>query len=160
MRPTRSRLVVAIGLVALAAVVASCGSTAVAPPSPTVAPSLAPSTPSGGGPLEVAVTLTDTLRIEPAAIEVSAGETVRFVVTNLGALDHEFYLGDAAAQDEHAVEMGSMGGMTHDEPAGIGLEPGETKALTFTFMEPGAFLAGCHVNGHYLAGMKAAITVR
>ncbi len=159
MRPTRSRLVVAISLLALAAVVASCASAA-APPTPTVAPSVAPSTASDGGPREVAVNLTDTLRIEPATIDMKAGETVRFVVTNVGALDHEFYLGDAAAQDEHAMEMRSAGGMAHDEEAGIGLMPGETKTLTFTFMEPGAYLAGCHVNSHFLAGMKAAITVR
>lgn len=58
------------------------------------------------------------------------------------------------------MEMQSAGGMAHDEEAGIGLKPGETKTLTFTFMEPGAYLAGCHVNSHFLAGMKAAITVR
>lgn len=160
MRPTRSRLIVAISLLALAAVAAGCSSGAVAPPTPTAAPSVTPSAPAGGGPRQVAVNLTDTLRIEPATIEVKAGEPVRFVVTNLGALDHEFYLGDAAAQDEHAMEMRSMAGMAHDEEAGIGLKPGETRILTFTFMEPGAYLAGCHVNSHFLAGMKAAITVR
>ena len=158
MRPTRSRLVVAIGLPALVAVVASCASAA-APPTPTAAPSVTPSTASGG-PREIAVNLTDTLRIEPATIEVKAGEPIRFVVTNVGALDHELYLGDAAAQDEHAMEMRPVGSMAHDEEAGIGLKPGETKTLTFTFMEPGAYLAGCHVNSHFLAGMKAVITVR
>ena len=49
--------------------------------------------------------------------------------------------------------------MTHDEPEGIGLRPGETKELTYTFAEAGMTLAGCHVPGHYDGGMKAQITV-
>lgn len=105
------------------------------------------------------VTLTDPLRMEPAAMTVPIGVPVTFVVTNLGAIDHEFYLGDETAQSGHEQEMQSMGGMMHDEPAGIALDPGQTKELTFTFVELGATLAGCHVTGHYAAGMKAAITV-
>jgi uncharacterized cupredoxin-like copper-binding protein len=91
---------------------------------------------------------------------VPAGEPVTFVVTNDGALDHEFYLGDEEAQAAHAAEMATMGGMTHDEPEGIGVKPGETKELTYTFPAAGETLAGCHVQGHYLAGMKATITVQ
>ena len=105
------------------------------------------------------VTLTDAMRIEPATMTVPAGVPVTFVVTNAGAIDHEFYLGDEQAQAEHEQEMQSMGGMTHDEPEGIALDPGETKELTFTFAESGATLAGCHVAGHYAAGMRASITV-
>ena len=52
-----------------------------------------------------------------------------------------------------------MGGMTHDEPEGIAVKPGETKELTYTFAEAGQTLAGCHVAGHYGGGMKAQITV-
>lgn len=71
---------------------------------------------------------------------------------------HEFYIGDEEAQAEHEQEM-QAGGMTHDEPAGISVPPGETKELTFTFAEPGETLAGCHEPGHYAGGMKATITV-
>lgn len=106
----------------------------------------------------IVVKLTDTLKMEPASMSVPAGVPVTFVVTNTGAIDHEFYLGDEAAQAEHDEEM-TMGGMTHDEPEGIGLKPGETKELTYTFAEAGTTLAGCHVPGHYGAGMKAQITV-
>lgn len=90
---------------------------------------------------------------------VPAGVPVTFVVTNAGSTDHEFYLGDEDAQGEHEQEMMSMGGMTHDEPEGIAVKPGESKELTYTFAEAGEALAGCHVVGHYGAGMKAAITV-
>ena len=106
----------------------------------------------------IVVTLTDALRIEPATMTVPVGVPVTFVVTNAGLIDHEFYLGDEAAQAEHDREM-AMGGMAHDEPAGIGLDPGETKELTYTFGETGEAVAGCHVVGHYAAGMRAAITI-
>jgi uncharacterized cupredoxin-like copper-binding protein len=107
----------------------------------------------------IEVALTDALRIEPANMTAPPGVPVTFVVTNTGASDHEFYLGDEAAQAEHEHEMQSMGGMMHDDVHGIGVEPGQTEELTFTFAEPGETLAGCHLAGHYAAGMKAAITV-
>jgi uncharacterized cupredoxin-like copper-binding protein len=105
------------------------------------------------------VTLTDALRIEPASMQVAVGEPVTFVVTNAGVLPHEFVVGDEAVQQEHETTMQGMGSMTHDEPNAIGLEPGETKELTMTFSEPGETLAGCHIPGHYPAGMWATITV-
>ncbi len=107
----------------------------------------------------IAVTMTDTLRFEPATMTVPAGAPVTFVVTNAGVLDHEFYLGDEAMQAHHEEEMLEMGGMGHDEPEGIAVDPGETKELTYTFDMPGPMLAGCHVAGHYAGGMKAAVTV-
>ena len=89
---------------------------------------------------------------------VPAGVPVTFVVTNAGSAEHEFYLGDEAAQAEHEQEMMS-GGMAHGDPSGVTLKAGETKELTYTFTQAGQSLAGCHVVGHYGGGMKAAITV-
>lgn len=110
--------------------------------------------------LRIAITLTDAMRIEPAAMDVPVGVPVTFVVTNEGAIPHEFYLGDEDAQEAHAQEMLSMSDEPmHDEPSGISLQPGETRELTYTFEEPGQYLAGCHVPGHYPAGMRAVITV-
>jgi uncharacterized cupredoxin-like copper-binding protein len=107
------------------------------------------------------VTLTDTLRIEPAAMTVPAGAPITFVVTNTGAIDHEFTVGDEEVQDEHEQEMIDMGGtpMNHDLENSITVAPGETKELVYTFDAPGTSLAGCHVPGHYPAGMKATINV-
>ena len=47
---------------------------------------------------EMRVTMTDELRFVPDAVSVDAGDTVRFVVHNAGASDHEFLIGDDAAQ--------------------------------------------------------------
>jgi uncharacterized cupredoxin-like copper-binding protein len=50
----------------------------------------------------VEVTALDTMTFEPDTIDVSAGEVITFVVTNRGQTAHEFTLGDAAMQQEHA----------------------------------------------------------
>ena len=131
---------------------------ATATPSATTSPSQTASTSVAA--VRIAVTLTDAFRIEPCSMTVRAGVPVTFVVTNAGAIAHEFFVGDEAAQAAHAEEMLSMGGASmHDEPDGIAVAPGETKELTHTFATPGQYLAGCHVPGHYPAGMKAVIAV-
>lgn len=146
-------------LLAAATLLAACsgaGQSPAATAAPTVQP---PSSAPASAATRVVVTLTDALRIEPATMTVPAGVPVTFVVTNAGALDHEFFLGDEAAQAEHEQEM-QQGGMAHDEPMGIGVKPGVTKELTVTFATAGQTLAGCHVQGHYMAGMKAVITIQ
>jgi uncharacterized cupredoxin-like copper-binding protein len=154
MRLARLALITAAALL-VAACSSGGGATAGAP-----SPSAAASVPAASaGATRIDVSLTDALKIEPASMTVPAGVPVTFVVTNTGATDHEFYLGDEAAQAEHEKEMAEMGGMTHDEPEGIAVEPGETKELTYTFDAAGQTLAGCHVAGHYGAGMKAEISV-
>lgn len=127
-------------------------------------PSVAASTPSsavspGTASQRIEVKLTDALQMEPAEMTVRARQQVTFVVTNTGAIQHEFYLGDEAAQGEHEQEMMSAGGMAMDEADGMVLKPGETKELTHTFSTVGASFAGCHETGHYAGGMKTAITV-
>ena len=114
---------------------------------------------NSAGPGKVEVQLTDALKIEPAVMTLPAGVPVTFVVTNTGVTDHEFYLGDEAAQAEHEQEMMEMGGMAHDEEMGIAVEPGATKELAVTFPEAGSILAGCHVAGHYAGGMKATVKI-
>ena len=84
---------------------------------------------------------------------------IRFVVTNLGVIDHEFMLGDEAEQNDHEQEMLEPGAMAHDHSYTIVVKPGETKELVFTFDSPGMTFAGCHIPGHYPAGMKATINV-
>ena len=141
-------------LPAAALLIAACSSGGGATASPSAPSSAAPSAAS----TRIDVTLTDQLRMEPTPLTVPAGVPVTFVVTNSGAIQHEFYIGDEAAQAEHEQEM-RAGGMAHDEPAGISVAAGETKELTYTFAEPGETLAGCHEPGHYAGGMKATISV-
>jgi uncharacterized cupredoxin-like copper-binding protein len=109
----------------------------------------------------VAVSMTDDMGYDPTEFDFFAGDSVRFEVTNEGAVRHELFVGDVAAHEEHAAEMAEMGesGMGHDEANGVSVEPGQTEALAMTFAEAGALLVGCHEPGHYEAGMVADITI-
>lgn len=134
--------------------------TPTAPPTPT--PTLEPGT--AAKPRDIAVSMTDSLRFDPDHFVVMAGETVRFVVTNPTALPHDFTVGDETTQTEHAMEMAG-GGTDHQMHGGdapevaIAIEPGATNQLVYTFDGPGELLIGCHVPGHYEAGMRGTITI-
>lgn len=114
---------------------------------------------TGGSARTVSATLSDDMTIQLAESGFAAGETVRFEVTNTGAMPHEFYLGDAEAQEHHAKAMADMGGAPMHDEDGISVEPGATGTLEYTFEEAGEVLAGCHEPGHYEAGMVAGMTV-
>lgn len=116
---------------------------------------------SAGGARTVAILMSDDMRYTPGELEFVAGETVRFEVTNAGSVPHELFIADAEGQGEHAAEMAEMeGGIGHDEPGRVRVEPGATETLEYTFEESGALLGACHEPGHYEAGMVVAITVR
>jgi uncharacterized cupredoxin-like copper-binding protein len=106
----------------------------------------------------VKITTVDTTRFTPSRISVSAGETVTFVVTNTGQAVHDFTLGDAAMQREHAEMMAHIpAGRGHDTPNSITLEPGTTKQLTWRFGDSATLEYGCHEAGHYQAGMRGQV---
>jgi uncharacterized cupredoxin-like copper-binding protein len=114
----------------------------------------------------VRVVMNDRFRYRPDSIMVRAGRRVTFAVTNAGKLPHEFTLGDRATQLGHERQMQQMpatGGHVHTHgSAGAGtltVLPGETRRLTWTFEKPGLVLYGCHVLGHWAAGMKGTIVV-
>lgn len=101
------------------------------------------------------------IRFSPARMEIKLGETVKFVVKNVGQVDHEFTVGDRASQRAHALMMKKMPDMKHeDEPEAVTLKPGETKTLVWKFdKKPAAPLEfACHEPGHYEAGMKISVT--
>ena len=109
----------------------------------------------------IEISAEDDFTFDPAGVTVTAGETVTFRVTNVGAIPHDFVLGDSHMQDEHEAEMAEMSGdmAMHDEPNAFVLEPGETKEMTWHMTESGEILFGCHQPGHYQAGMKGTVTI-
>ena len=133
-------------------------SAATAVPSAATSPAESPS-PAASASTRIEVALTDSMAIELDTKTFPVGVPVTFVVSNMGSADHEFYLGDEAAQVAHEAEMMANGAMGHDDPEGIAVAPGETKELTYTFTKAGMTLAGCHVAGHYAAGMMTQLTV-
>jgi uncharacterized cupredoxin-like copper-binding protein len=107
----------------------------------------------------IKLTVNDRLRFDPASLSVRSGETVALTVTNTGKMAHEFVIGDQAFQDRHEREMAGQTMPMGDDADGIGLPAGATKTLTYTFRQAGTLQYGCHVAGHYRAGMKGKVTV-
>ena len=95
----------------------------------------------------------------PTAVDVQAGEKVRFVFKNTGQVTHDAFIGDAAAQEEHEKEMRTGHGDHGSGSNAVTVKPGKTAQLTYTFKQPGQILLGCHQPGHYTGGMKAAINI-
>ena len=124
------------------------------------------------------------MSFSPKSLDVKAGETVHLVLVNKGQLLHEFNLGDAAMHAEHQKQMmqmqsggmmnatgmgkmdhsamghGEMGGMKHDDPNSVLVEPGKTAELTWTFSKATGLEFACNIPGHYQAGMVGKINVK
>lgn len=101
----------------------------------------------------------DGMRFRPERITVERGETVKFVVTNVGKLVHEFVIGDAALQTAHEKEMQAHPGMQMQDVNGVTILPGQTKDLVWTFTRDGVTEYACHEPGHFAAGMVGKIII-
>jgi uncharacterized cupredoxin-like copper-binding protein len=136
----RIRLLVVVLALALASALAACSSSA--------------------GPRHIAVSMTDEMTFQPAAITVKQGETVIFDVRNAGEIAHEFFIGSATQQTEHEAEMKQMFAMGHDHATGVTVQGGQTEALRLSFPNTGTLEIGCHEPGHWAAGMRGTLTVQ
>ena len=108
------------------------------------------------------VRATDQMRLIFDSEDIRVGDVVAFVVTNTGAIPHEFGVADEAGQREHAQEMMRMPTMAHVDPNVISLKPGETRTLVWSFKNLGQrqLVFACNVPGHYSAGMFVRVTVK
>jgi uncharacterized cupredoxin-like copper-binding protein len=124
----------------------------------------------------VEISMTD-MAYAPASIDVTSGETVRFVFRNDGAVRHEAVVGNLAEQEAHHADMAAAGGdhdgmdmgtmdmgtaehsAEMDEMHGVIVEPGETVEMTHTFDTAGPTMIGCHEPGHWEAGMRLDVDV-
>lgn len=107
---------------------------------------------------EVRTVVLDVLhsRFSQGELEVSAGETVRFVVRNADPIPHELIVGDLAVQDGH--ERGTEA--HHTGPGEVSVAAGATAETTYTFRTPGRLYFGCHLPGHWAYGMQGVVNVR
>ena len=102
---------------------------------------------------------------DPEAIDITEGETIEFVISNTGAIAHEFRIMNQDEIDEH-LEAGHEEG--HDEESGdemsgdemamedvvIEVEPGESAMVTVTFDDADHQARfACLIEGHYESGM-------
>ncbi|MDT8992533.1 cupredoxin family protein [Curvibacter sp. APW13] len=108
----------------------------------------------------IEVEAADTMRFTPATIAVKKGETIRFVIRNVGAVAHEFSLGTQKELDEHYEVMKKYPNMEHDEPNKISLQPGAQGEIIWRFSKSGNVPFACLHVGHYDAGMKGVVKVK
>jgi len=110
----------------------------------------------------VEVSASDKMRFTPGKLDVKQGETIKFVVKNVGRVKHEFSIGDRAAHRAHASMMKQMPDMKHeDDPTTIAVDPGQTKVIFWKFDKKpaGPLEIACHEPGHYEAGMKMTVVL-
>ena len=107
----------------------------------------------------VEIRLLDTMRIEPARLRVTQGQTVRLRIRNSGVVPHEFVLGTEKEIAEHRDMMRTMPTMKSADANAASVAPGGTAELVWRFSRPGMFLYACLIPGHWEAGMQGTVTV-
>ncbi len=111
---------------------------------------------ASGNATTVTVTLTD-FKIDSSLTSFSVGVPYHFVVTNKGAITHEFEIMPPEPSSISADQV------QKDALAGINPVPtGQTKTVDYTFTQAyasGALEFACHLAGHYDAGMHTPIVV-
>ena len=143
-------LLTTTALIALSLILSACGS-----PEPVI----------------VEVSLTE-FGIESSLSTFEAGQTYSFVITNDGAIAHEFVIAELMMMsDEHDDEKDNddHGDDTEMAHEGVILEveedvlpTGATVTIEFTFPEEApeeAMEFACHISGHYEGGMHSPITI-
>jgi uncharacterized cupredoxin-like copper-binding protein len=109
-----------------------------------------PTVGTAANPRLVEVDMTDDLMFMPNQIAVTKGETVTFLLTNLGTATHEFAVGPADMVN--ADEVDGVLVLEADE-----IDAHRLKTVTYTFDGPGPYAYACHEPGHFEAGMRGDI---
>ena len=117
---------------------------------------------------------------EPNQIDIKKGETIKFVVINLGDLVHEFNIATKEMHINHQSEMMKMieneillgdridhkkmkemakidHSMAHSHSNSILLEPNMSGEIIWKFSSNIKLEAACNIPGHYESGMIAKI---
>jgi uncharacterized cupredoxin-like copper-binding protein len=107
------------------------------------------------------ITADDSMRFIHEPLNILDGETIRFVVTNKGAIAHEFSI---ATKGEHMAhgEMMKNNPSMHHAPGGnvITIKSGQTEELIWSFGNALEIEAACNIPGHYEAGMHSPVTIQ
>jgi uncharacterized cupredoxin-like copper-binding protein len=96
----------------------------------------------------------------PDRLEVKRGEQVKFLLKNVGVVDHEFLIDTKQNNAKHKLEMEKNPDMEHEEPNGARLEPGATREILWRFTKAGTFEFACLLPGHYESGMKGIFVIK
>ncbi len=126
---------------------------------------------------KLTVTMTD-FKFAPKTVTVRAGTPVELTLVNKGVSEHEFmvYVTPKATPDdwdeyimantyfqrmgEVEVEFEGRGAVASTSMFEVELKKGRSATIIFTPNRKGTFEIGCHVEGHYEAGMKGTFVVK
>ena len=117
---------------------------------------------------------------EPNKIMIKKGETIKFVIENLGEMVHEYNIGTKKMHIEHQPEMQKLvdheillidkidkikmkkmskhdHSLSHSHSNSVMLEPKEIGEITWKFSKDISLEIACNVPGHYETGMVGKI---
>ena len=120
---------------------------------------------------------------EPNSFQVTAGETIKFEVENVGELVHEFNIANKMMHMKHQPEMQKMveneillsdsidkdkvkkmakidKSMAHSHSNSVLLEPKQKGEIIWKFDNAANIEIACNVPGHYQAGMIAPVDIK
>jgi uncharacterized cupredoxin-like copper-binding protein len=104
------------------------------------------------------------LGFNPTTLEVTAGEPVKLMLQNNGALEHDFSVTEFPTEGTAEQTGGSDHGAGHGSGEGTGLHVaalgGQRASLEFTPSKPGTYEFWCTVPGHKEAGMTGTLVVQ
>ncbi|MBI3513972.1 MAG: copper resistance protein [Proteobacteria bacterium] len=115
-----------------------------------------------GSPADVKRTVRVLIRkddFDVKTIQVRAGETVRFVITNDDLEPHEFGIASHAEHLEHRAMMKQMPNMRHDDPNVVTVDPSQTKEIVWHFGKNTDVEFSCDLPGHAERGMAGNFRV-
>lgn len=109
----------------------------------------------------IVVTTLDSMRytFSPQP-DLKANDIVKFVITNMGKIPHEFSIGDEKEQKAHRNMMRQMPDMVHQDGNTVTVKPGETKVLTWEFNGEIEVIFACNIPGHFEAGMFKTVDIK
>lgn len=93
-------------------------------------------------------------------VEVRRGEQIKFVLKNMGNLDHEFILATVEENDKHAALMQKYPEMEHADPNAKRVASKKADGLLWHFTKAGTFEFACLIPGHREAGMHGTVVVK
>jgi len=119
----------------------------------------------------------------PTQIEVKKGETIKFIVKNLGELVHEYNIGTKKMHIKHQPEMARLveheilladkidhekmkkmaqkdHSLGHSHSNSVLLEPNETGEIIWKFSKDISLEMACNMPGHYETGMVGKINIK
>ncbi len=93
-------------------------------------------------------------------VEVRRGEQIRFIVKNIGSIDHEMVLATLEENMKHLEEMRKNPDMEHDDPNAKRVKPKASAEMVWHFTKAGVFDFSCLIPGHRESGMHGVVIVK